>query len=252
MHYVFTIPLELPTPGTPVYLSDIGEEVVGITVNGILIDSHDPTWSYDGCNGHSDTNHQYHYHIPPFCLSNALNATGPSAFDWWVDNTGNYVASDADKIAAFPTTGTRVLMGWARDGFPIYNSYDANGDLQTNSTLDECNGKGEGDEYAYYFTPDAPYAPTCLRGDIGSFTYWETDQKCPSNGISTTVYEECDSASFSDYPVSDCTTGATTTSTDDDTTDDDDDDASGDPISGAAEICTATTIVAGAVFAHNL
>ncbi len=211
-HYFLTIPASAGTPGAATYLEDMGEEVLGIAVNGVLLDSHSQTWSYDMCNGHSDTKHQYHYHIPPFCLLNAMGVEQPAEFTWWANDAVTATLTFDEMAAAFAATGTPMLLGWALDGFPIYGPYDANGDLQQgasrdDSELDECNGKTLDGEYAYYVTPTPPFSPPCLRGEIGSFRFFSTDLKCPAAGINNTYYD-------AEEPVLDA--------------DDDDDDNGGD------------------------
>lgn len=57
-HYTMMIPSE---PGSPGKVTALNDEVVGIMANGVLLDAHKQTWSYDICNGHSDKKHQYHY-----------------------------------------------------------------------------------------------------------------------------------------------------------------------------------------------
>ena len=229
-----TVPASPGTPGSAVYISDLDHEVVGLTVNGILIDVHSPTWSYDKCNGHSDGKHQYHYHILPYCLSEQLGISTPDTFDYWVDfnvtcpnassstttdttttspecGSGNcsgghrpckQVASFEAMYDAFPATSSRSpVMGIALDGFPIYGPYDANGDLQHGSShnaskLDECNGKTMNGQYAYYFTPDYPFSPKCLRGTIGTFNYTSTLLVCPAAGIPNTIGPGCADTPF--------------------------------------------------------
>ena len=90
------------------------------------------------------------------------------------------------------------MVGWARDGFPIYGPYDDEGNLQRGATfggdLDECNGKEDSNgNYGYYMTADPPFAPPCLRGKVGVFNYFTTDITCPSDGISNSIGDTTDS-----------------------------------------------------------
>ena len=193
------------------------DEVVGILVNGVLLDSHAPTWSYDDCNGHSDTKHQYHYHIPPRCLLEFLSVPYPSDAQWWKDSSTGYVRDYSDMAAQFSSGGAGTpspVLGFARDGFPIFGPYDDNGDLQQGEDyaagLDECNGKvDDNGNYGYYLTPDPPFAPPCLRGEKGLFVYTSTEQVCPKNGINNTIidrgdFPDCDGVAFADIADDDC------------------------------------------------
>lgn len=124
--------------------------------------------TFDSCGGHATGFYQYHYHIPPTCLLNALGAT---------------------------TDAHSPQIGWAYDGFPIYGGRGPGGVLMkkegadgADSTyfLDTCGGY-EGALpvdpylYRYYMTGTVsdgtsnpvsplpgesffPHAPICLRG----------------------------------------------------------------------------------------
>lgn len=195
-------------PGTPGDATPITDNVVGLMTNGVLLDTHKQTWSYDQCNGHSDKKHQYHYHIPPVCFlkvssyllflpcckgmsfllhSNALlfpqsmGVTVPDSESWWVkdDDAGEKVVRPYDEMSTqWPSMGSSPVVGFARDGYPIYALYDSEGKLQRSNLfggdLDECNGKESNGSYAYYLTAEPPFVPTCLRGTIGTFTYAAT------------------------------------------------------------------------------
>lgn len=169
----------------------ITDDVVGIMTNGVLLDSHSQTWSYDMCNGHSDTKHQYHYHIPPICYLESMGVSVPQSASWWINDEGTAVRPYEDMSAQFPAMGSSPVVGFARDGHPIKALYDSSGALQRsapfNGDLDECNGKEDGDGYAYYITAEPPFVPTCLRGNVGSFSSVPTDKVCPKDGIKNTI-----------------------------------------------------------------
>ena len=55
-HYTMIIPED---PGMPGDSQPMGDDVIGILANGVLLDSHQQTFAYDSCNGHSDKKHQY-------------------------------------------------------------------------------------------------------------------------------------------------------------------------------------------------
>ena len=176
-------------PGEPGEATPISNEV-GIMNNGVLLDTHEQTWSYDMCTGHSDTKHQYHYHLPPTCFLESMGMTVPDS-NWWINDNGNEVRDYKEMAAQWPNKGSSPVVGYARDGFPIYALYDSAGNLQRSKLyggeLDECNGKDDGNGYGYYITSEPPFVPTCLRGTIGSFSYAPTQIACPSDGITTSV-----------------------------------------------------------------
>lgn len=112
---------------------------------------------------------------------------------WWINDAGNETRPWEDMAAQFPETSpSSPVLGFARDGFPIFGPYDDAGNLQRSAAfggdLDECNGKMDSNgNYGYYFTVDPPFAPVCLRGEIGNFAYSSTDIKCPKEGISNEI-----------------------------------------------------------------
>jgi YHYH protein len=209
-HYRAMIPMSPGEPGdveVPFSGKD-GDEVVGILSNGIVLESHKQTWSYDSCNGHSDTKHMYHYHIPPRCFLKAMGVAYPEETFWW--KNGNDVRAYDDMAAQWPATGPpSPVIGFALDGYPIFGPYDDAGTVQRGmeyegSELDACNGKKDSNgNYGYYLTVDPPFAPTCLKGTKkGFFSYTATDKACPRVGIETTVMAvasdgACDSVDFS-------------------------------------------------------
>jgi len=177
-------------PGTPGTAKEITDDVVGIMTNGVLLDSHKETWSYDVCNGHSDKKHQYHYHIPPICYLESMGIATPDSHKWWID--GGEVRDYADMAAQWPATASASpVVGFARDGFPIYALYDADGELQRSQafggSLDECNGKIDSNGYGYYITAEPPFVPKCLKGNVGSISFAATSKTCPKMGIMNTI-----------------------------------------------------------------
>lgn len=184
-HYTVMIPQD---PGTPGEATKIKDDVVGIMANGVLLDSHTQTWTYDMCNGHSDSKHQYHYHIPPICYLKSMGVPVPESDKWWINDEGTEVRPYAEMPDQFPATGTSPIVGLARDGFPIYALYDSTGALQRSGDLDECNGKEGANGYAYYITADPPFVPTCLRGDkVGTLSHTTTEIACPRDGIKNVI-----------------------------------------------------------------
>ena len=95
----------------------------------------------DSCGGHPQQQSMYHYHALPTCLTQSK--------------------SHKSK-----------LVGWALDGFPIYNGRDENGKRLTDDDLDKCHGrtsvvKLDGEKvktYHYEATLEYPYTLGCYRG----------------------------------------------------------------------------------------
>lgn len=207
-NYRITIPKTPSDLGEPQYPQGKDDDVVGIMTNGILLDSHKQTWSYDSCNGHSDTKHMYHYHIPPKCFLQSMGVAYPEETFWWKD--GTQIRDDGDMGAQWPAVSApSPVVGFALDGYPIFGPYDSSGNVQHGKDfgggVDECNGKVDPSTgtYAYYLTVDPPFAPPCLRGEKGSFVYNTTDQYCPAGGIeSASVLDTsggaCESVAFAD------------------------------------------------------
>eukprot|EP00662_Eupelagonemidae_sp_cell21_P035717 gene35717-64094_t len=114
----------------------------------------------DSCLAHPQGSGQYHYHIMPPCLFGAasIDGTVPCA------STQSCLYDIAGTaLAGFATTqhaGELTVAGLARDGYPIYGPYAADGMLHTG--LDACNGKvGADGNYGYYLTTTFPYTVPC-------------------------------------------------------------------------------------------
>lgn len=208
------------TAGEPGTASPVADGVVGMMVNGVLLDDHEESWNFDMCNGHSDKKHQYHYHIPPICFLEEMGVPTPEDANWWMNDDMTEVRSYGTMHEQFPATGKSPVVGWARDGFPIYALYGpADGSPLERSQayggdLDECNGKMTDGSYAYYLTAEPPFTPTCLKGEIGSFAYAPTEKACPRAGISNTVGTTADTAPAPDdsSPPEDGSSGASSVS----------------------------------------
>ena len=187
-HYTMIVPA---VPGAPGIATELNDEAVGILGNGVLLDSHEQTWSYDSCDGHSNKKGQYHYHIPPSCVLKNMSTEFAGSSGWWKDDDGAMVRAYADMASQFPSSGPpSPIIGRARDGYPIFGLYDEDGKLQRSAdfggSVDECNGKVDSEgNYGYYITVDPPFAPQCLKGnEIGHLTHFTTGKKCPTDGIS--------------------------------------------------------------------
>ena len=134
-----------PQKGEPSCLSGL----VGIARNGVVIfDGLDAgnrdavAWEVqDACGGHPQMSGMYHYHSLPSCLTQSKSRKSK-------------------------------LVGFALDGFPIYNGRDEDGKRLENSDLDVCHGRTsrvnlDGEKvriYHYEATREFPYTVGCFRG----------------------------------------------------------------------------------------
>ncbi len=90
----------------------------------------------DDCDGHPGPGGQYHYHGLPTCL--VAYATGSTEQVSSVASTsgGTTAAVNEDTVAS----KRPVILGFAFDGFGIYDNVAMNGSLVGVSKLDACNG----------------------------------------------------------------------------------------------------------------
>ena len=99
----------------------------------------------DGCGGHPEPTGTYHYHSGSDCIPGATNPTS-------------------------------TLIGYALDGFGIYNRFDENGHELSNDDLDVCHGRTSPvlwngtvqNVYHYVATRAFPYTIGCYRGTPGA------------------------------------------------------------------------------------
>lgn len=155
--YSAPIPLE-PIPGSKPQTRD---SALAVAVNGVPIfdytgggemseadlyhhqTQHDTllTEQLDGCGGHAGRGDDYHYHVKPTCMIDAMNNAGDDA-----------------------------IIGWAFDGFPIFGDNNPDGTPMQDQALDVCNGLAD-DTYGYrYHTSEkAPYIIQCLMGEVADF-----------------------------------------------------------------------------------
>jgi YHYH protein len=100
------------------------------TVNGV-------TASFlDDCDGHPGPGGQYHYHGLPTCL--VAYATGSSEEVASVTSTNGATTSAVKEDNA--AAKKPVILGFAFDGFAIYDNVAMNGSTVAVSALDSCNG----------------------------------------------------------------------------------------------------------------
>ncbi|SFJ19887.1 YHYH protein [Olleya namhaensis] len=164
-------------PATPVLASSNNVidtvELVGLSLDGVPINGDPPSVvngpgvpgisggnipSLDPCGGHHDPAGYYHWHFVPEVMNQVLEANG-------IDDVACTLINQV--------SGSQ-LIGFAKDGFPIY-AYQVEP-----SDLDECGGiTASTTEYpdgVYHYvasTTDAPNVPKCLKGvaAVNSFSF---------------------------------------------------------------------------------
>lgn len=138
--YRFDLPVQ-PTVATAPGCVALG--AIGVTANGVVLYNamdargndavaHEIVDAFGGHPAMSD----YHYHFLP------------------------------DRLDAKPLAdGHSGIVGWIRDGFPLYGYKGTGGVELTNADLDECHGHGHGTlGYHYHATIEYPYTIGCYRG----------------------------------------------------------------------------------------
>ena len=161
----FLIPVTPELLSTPDVIESI--ENIGISIDGIPLTGDPPSAtmsvggmpggggtipSIDPCGGHMDPSGYYHLHFVAEEMNNVYEARGITEV-----SCSNFTQSET------------ALVGFAKDGFPIYASKDSNGELPTD--LDECNGHvGPTPEFPngiYHYHASSTSAlnlPPCLVG----------------------------------------------------------------------------------------
>ena len=120
---------------------------VGVMTTGVAVfDAFDAggrdagAWEVqDGCDGHPQMSHEYHYHTLSKCIQDA---------------------------------SVHTVIGFALDGFPITGPKVAEHNILTTKDLDECHGVASEVQldgksvttYHYVMTQDFPYSASCFRG----------------------------------------------------------------------------------------
>ncbi len=148
------IPLNPVTAENPTQLGVVSQ--VGLSLSSIPIFSDAPSVfmtnnlpALDPCGGHVDPGGWYHWHATATDIESSFEHEGVEA--------ECHLAQSASE-----------LFGYAFDGYPIYDSADADGTVPTD--LDECNGHtGATTDYPdgiyhYHATLEFPNLPTCLTG----------------------------------------------------------------------------------------
>lgn len=152
-------------PATPVLAASNNVidtvELIGVSTNGIPINGDPPSVvngpelgvgnipAIDPCGGHHDPAGYYHLHFVGETMNQVLDANG---------------IDDVSCTLVTQVTGSK-LIGFAKDGFPIY-AYETEP-----AGLDECGGidaaTTEYPDGVYHYvasTTEAPNVPRCLKG----------------------------------------------------------------------------------------
>lgn len=99
------------------------------------------TEQLDACGGHAGRGDDYHYHVKPTCMIDAMENAGDDA-----------------------------IIAWAFDGFPLFGDNNPDGTPIAEQALDVCNGQvDETFGYRYHTSSDAPYIIQCLMGEVADF-----------------------------------------------------------------------------------
>ena len=152
-HYDYTLPL---TPKYSKTVTDTNQGPIGIMLDGAaLYNPYEANHStvatadnfvatqdgvtasfLDDCDGHPGPGGQYHYHGLPECL--VAYATGASPVVQSVTSTNGATTAAVDENNA--ASERPVILGFAFDGYGIYDNVAMNGTTVPVSALDACNG----------------------------------------------------------------------------------------------------------------
>lgn len=207
-------------PITPTYLSAPASNInihhpIGIAVDGIPILSYIKEGSaeevaqlgqdysardtallgeIDQCGGHAGNGEDYHLHTAPFCLMDSHDPSQPLAYMF--DGLPLY----------FGTAGGVLTQGGTDYGGGRYAELDYRPQkVKTGERpLDECNAydlHGDGSEYVYYSSADAPYSIGCYRAladqtaSVSGGPHWTQERDLSWSG-SQVVLTDYDTLSF--------------------------------------------------------
>jgi hypothetical protein len=163
----FLIPLHPTQLSVPDEIGDVdlvAVSVVGAPINGpppSVVDNQGNIPALDPCGGHVDPQGYYHWHLASPTADTILDAYA------------------IDEIqCADVTQDDTALVGFARDGYPIYGDADQDGAVP--SDLDACNGHTgatadfpDGVYHYHASSTVAPNLPTCIVGAqaVDAFTF---------------------------------------------------------------------------------
>lgn len=152
----------VPIPLSPSLAAEVTsiDNAIAIAVNGVPIydyssqgtitpGEYDPTvdtlvnGELDVCGGHSGRGDDYHYHVAPNCMIEAMDYAGDDA-----------------------------VLGWGFDGYPIYGNNNPDGSAISDGDLGGCNGQADDDfGWRYHTSDDPPYIVQCLVGEVDTSLY---------------------------------------------------------------------------------
>lgn len=152
------IPTDLGSPDQVESVEYIGLALDGVPINGTppsVVGNNGNIPSLDRCGGHHDPAGYYHWHFIAAHMDATLDANG------LLDVANNIQCTNKTQ------SGT-ALVGYARDGYPIYSGQDQDG--STPNGLDACNGHSSATAeypdgiYHYHASTDVTNVPPCIKG----------------------------------------------------------------------------------------
>lgn len=157
----FQIPVVPEDNSTPDDIESV--EFIGLALDGVPINGAPPSVvgnngnipSLDRCGGHHDPAGYYHWHFLAAHMDATLDANG-------------LLDTDNDIQCTNKTQSSTALIGYARDGYPIYSGNDM--DDTTPTDLDGCNGHIAATTdypdgiYHYHASTDITNVPPCIVG----------------------------------------------------------------------------------------
>lgn len=114
----------------------------------------------DQCGAHAGNGEDYHYHMAPLCMMDSHDPSQPLAYMF--DGIPLYFGT-AGGVSSANSSGTNYGGGRYTD--LDYRPSDVKSGV---NPLDECNAydlHGDGSEYVYYTSTEAPYTIACYRGE---------------------------------------------------------------------------------------
>ncbi|MEM9338818.1 MAG: YHYH protein [Bacteroidota bacterium] len=157
----FEIPVIPTLIGTPDNIESV--EFVGLALDGVPINGAPPSVvgnngkipSLDRCGGHHDPSGYYHWHFLAAHMDATLDSEG------LLDVSGGISCTKKTQSAT-------ALVGYARDGYPIYSGQDVEGIDAVG--LDACNGHSHATTdyldgvYHYHASTNITNVPPCIVG----------------------------------------------------------------------------------------
>jgi hypothetical protein len=115
---------------------EANHQTVATSDNFVATDNGVTASFLDDCDGHPGPGGQYHYHGLPTCLVDYATGGSPSV----ASVTSTTGATTAAVNETTPASRRPVILGFAFDGYGIYDNVAMNGATVPVSSLDSCNG----------------------------------------------------------------------------------------------------------------